>query len=148
MNFCLDKCICEWGEIASCVLEQPECLFTISFGTYPPKCEHLSCFPNLDIAGMFSSECRNCLANQVETLCEPAIYCRPNFADEFFLALKVPLETLNFHASFLGIPIGNKQHQAGNGTHYDKKPKHICPATTSPGMDKTLNLNLISHVSQ
>ena len=142
MNFCLDTCTCDWTGIGSCL--KPKCFFLITFGTYPPECEFISCMPSIDVLGMFSSMCRNCLANQVETLCDPAIYCRPKFAEEFFLAMDVPLETLNFHASFLGIPIGNKNHQPGNMTEYDKKPKHICPSTTSPGMDNTLNLNLKS----
>ena len=149
---CLGVCECDlvkfpW-EDNSCFVPNYKCWIDVTFDDFPEeKCKKMSCLPSgtIDLAGMFSSRCRNCIANQVEKVCDEGIYCHPEFAEKFFEALGIPLETLNFHASFFGIPIGNKNHQPGNMTEYDKKPKHICPSTTSPGMDNTLNLNLKSH---
>ena len=140
---CLGVCECDLFKLPwqdnSCVVLNYKCWIDITFDDFPEeKCKKMSCLPSgtIDLAGIFSSRCRNCIANQVEKVCDEGIYCHPEFKEKFFEALDIPLATVNFHASILGIPFGNSKHEAGNGT--DRKPKKACPKTTSPGMHSSV----------
>ena len=134
MISCVGVCECDFTYPWECI-PNPKCI--VSFGSWDEEaCQKFSCPLSVSASGMFSSFCRNCLAKQVEKVCESQIYCRKNFSETFFDALGVPLATLNWHASFLGIPIGNKAHQPGNGT--DHRPKKACPKTTTPGMHSNI----------
>ena len=140
--FCLGVCECDFTNLnpwdpESCIILNYKCYVHITYGDFEDeKCQKQSCLPSgtMDLAAMFFSRCRNCIAKQVEKVCDEGIYCHPEFAEKFFEALGIPLATVTFHASILGIPFGNANHQAGNGT--DRKPKKACPKTTTPGMHR------------